>query len=81
MQRYLRSNGFLSGPWLKPRNAFWQLLNKSGNGRVFRSADPIVGVFLLTGSKKTIVATRSMLFWIDVETMTGVVDDNRHHEK
>ena len=72
VQRYLRStNGLLSGPWLKPQNAFWRMLDMSGNGRVFRSGDPLTGVFLLTGSQKIIVATFEMLFWIDVETMTA----------
>ena len=81
VQRYLHStNGFQSGPWLKPRNAFWRILDMSSNGRVFRSADRIIGIFLLTESREIIAATRRMLFWIDYETMTVTREKLIRHE-
>ena len=70
VDRYLKSaESIESGPWLKPKRAFWSMLDASGNQRVFRTAEEVVGIAM--GSKNVIAATRKRLFWIDRQTMTA----------
>ena len=72
VQRYLRSSSDLvRGVWLKPQDAFWRTLDSMSSCRVFRSAEYIVGVVMLSGSKRVIAATTNMLFWIDIGTMAA----------
>ena len=72
VKRYLESSrDIITGPWLKPRRAFWRMLRSSSNGRIFRAADLIVGIAMESSSKSIIVATRMTLFWIDIETMNA----------
>ena len=72
VERYLQSaEDTVSGPWLKPRNAFWHILDSSSDRRTFRTAEEIVNIGLLKGSNNIVAATTKMLFWIDVETMNA----------
>ena len=72
VERYLQSaEDTVSGPWLKPRNAFWYILDSSSDQRTFRTAEEIVNIGLLKGSNNIVAATTKMLFWIDVETMNA----------
>ena len=71
VQRYLESAvEIVSGPWLKPENAFWSMLDSSSSGQVFRTGEEIVDIVMMMQTKNVIVATPKMLFWIDIETMT-----------
>ena len=73
VERYLKSAlDIASGAWLKPKSAFWNILDCSGNSQVFRSAEAIWGFAVVKDSKMILAATKSTLFWIDVETMTAV---------
>ena len=69
-KRYLQSAEYIvTGPWLKPRNAFWRTADSSGDRNTFRTAEEIVNIGLLKGSNNIVAATTNMLFWIDIETM------------
>ena len=70
VEQYLDSAGdVVSGPWLKPKRAFWDMLEPSGNLRIFRAFEEVVSIAM--ESKNIIVATKNMLFWVDRETMTA----------
>ena len=69
IERYLESaRSIVSGPWLKPRRAFWRVLD-AGKQRVFRTAEMVVGIAM--GSNNVIAATRNIVFWIERETMAA----------
>ena len=70
VERYLQSvTDIVTGPWLKPRSAFWRRLDSSFNQRPFRTDEHAVGIAI--GSESAIAATRNTVFWIDIETMTA----------
>ena len=70
VQRYLDSTvDIMTGPWLKPENAFWSMLDSSSDGPVFRTGEYTVDIALLTRTKKIIIATQNALFWIEIDTM------------
>ena len=72
VERYLQSaENIVSGPWLKPRNAFWHILDSSSDQRTFRTAERIMNIGLLKGSSNIVAATTKMLFRIDIETMNA----------
>ena len=72
VERYLQSaEDTVSGPWLKPRNAFWHILDSLSDQRTFQTAEEIVNIGLLKDSNNIVAATRNMLFWIDIETMNA----------
>ena len=70
VQRYLDSTvDIMSGPWLKPENAFWSKLDSSSDERVFHTGEHIVDIALVTKTKNVIIATHKALFWIEMDTM------------
>ena len=72
VERYMQSaEKIMSGPWLKPRNAFWHILDSSSGQRTFRTAERIMNIGLLKGSNNIVAVTTKMLFWIDVETLNA----------
>ena len=73
VQRYLESAvDIVTETWLKPHNAFWVTQESSANGRVFHTSNYEVNIAMVERSKNVIVATSSMLFWVDIETMTAI---------
>ena len=81
VDRYLGTAAdVLSGPWLKPKSAFWRILDSASGGRAFRTVEDVVGVAM--GSNNVIAATTSMVLWIDTDSMTakremGIGSDSR----
>ena len=72
VERYLQSvSDIVTGPWLRPRNAFWRMLDSTSNQRGFRTAEDVVDVVVMSSSNSIIAATTSMLFWIDMKTMSA----------
>ena len=70
VERYLASTAdIVSCPWLKPKSAFWRVLDSSCNGRTFRTVEKVVDIAV--GSKNIITATTNMLFWINIISMTA----------
>ena len=68
VERYLVSAVSIeSGPWLKPKKAFWRMLDSSGSQRAFHTAEWVVGIAF--GSRNVIAATKDRVFWIDRESM------------
>ena len=73
VELYLESTvDIVNETWLRPRNTFWVMQESSDNGRVFYIADYVVGIAMMERLNSVIIATKGMLFWIDVETLTAV---------
>ena len=82
VERYLQSTvDIASGGWFKPKCAFWSILDSSSNSQVFRCAERIRDAAVMKDSKMIFAATKTTLFWIDVETMNAarekVIRDER----
>ena len=70
VERYLQSAADIAtGPWLKPKSAFWYILDSSSNPEAFRTAEKIIGAALVKDTQFILAATLSTLFWIYTETM------------
>ena len=72
VERYLQSGAdIVTGPWLKPKNAFWRMLDSSSDQRVFRTGDMVMDCSIVRSGHMILAATRRTLFWIDTETMNA----------
>ena len=70
VERYLHSGAdIVTGPWLKPKKAFWHILDCSSDQRVFRTSEVIVDCAMVKGGQMILAATSTTLFWINTETM------------
>ena len=73
VERYLQSGeDIVSGPWFKPKSAFWHMLESSSDQRVFRIGEIVMDVALVKGEQMMLAATTRTLFWIETETMSAI---------